>query len=339
MKIDSKISLNGSIITSVPLKNRPRIPTPDVSKEGAEKENRFNLTPTITTTHPSFNITGHQSNGPSTVASGVTLMAQQLPTSTVYTGMNGNDVPVLGTLFLSPINELDSGSVHNTLQAGSPTTNALANAVLPATLQANTDWRGNNFMLLTFLSMHFLMLTYLSTAITNSPSLTRISLSNGTTGSTTNIPVSVSMVFPTSIVPTSNASDDRMSTTTVQPQDILSVAIASVPVTIPAYQTHPPSSASPDSDMSNNESNVVITEVSDRDSPEEDDIVDVKTLPMNRRNSISKSLTKEFLSRKVSDGTHSIDSPNLPKRNQPITSSAPITLTKSKADEKNEVYV
>lgn len=148
MNIDSKISLNGSIITSVPLKNRPRIPTPDVSKEGLEKENRFNLTPvtTITTTHPSFTLASPHSNGPSTVASGVTLMAQQLSTPTVYTGMNSSDVSLVGTLLLSPINELDSGSVHNTLQAGSPTTNALANTVLPATLQANTDWRGESFL-------------------------------------------------------------------------------------------------------------------------------------------------------------------------------------------------
>lgn len=149
--IDSKISLNGSIITSsIPLKNRPRIPTPDVTKEGLEKENRFNLTPvtTIATTTPAtFSLGGHHTNGPNSVASGVALMAQQLPT---YSGMNTNDVSVLSTTFyLTPIKESDSGSVHNTLQAGSPTTNALANAVLPAALQANTDWNtGNSFLYL-----------------------------------------------------------------------------------------------------------------------------------------------------------------------------------------------
>lgn len=141
------------------MKNRPRIPTPDVSKEGLEKD-RFNLTPvTITTTHPSLSYAGHQANGSSSVASGVTLMAQQLQTS-VYTGMNSNDVPMVGTLLLSPISELDSGSVHNTLQAGSPTTNALANAVLPATLQTSTDWRSNSFFfsltIRVFLIMHLI---------------------------------------------------------------------------------------------------------------------------------------------------------------------------------------
>lgn len=147
------------------------------------------------------------------------------------------------------------------------------------------------------------------------------------------------MVFPSTIVTsTNNTMDDRLSTSTSQAQDIVSVAIATLPISIP-YQTHPTSSVPQDSDMSNDESNVVITEVTDRDSPEQNDIVDVQTLPMNRRNSMTSSLTKEFLSRKVSDGTHSIDSPNLPKRNQPITSSAPITLTKAKTEEKNEVYV
>lgn len=41
-----------------------------------------------------------------------------------------NEVPVLGALVLSPIQELDSGSVNNTLHAGQPGTTALAQAVL-----------------------------------------------------------------------------------------------------------------------------------------------------------------------------------------------------------------
>lgn len=132
-------------MSSAPLKNRPRIPTPDVSKDLSEKENRFNLTPVsaMGMTNPAGNSSTQQltTNMQTPVASGVTLMAQQLPTSTVYTTMNGNDMSVVGTLLLSPIKELDSGSVHNTLQAGSPTTNALANSILPGQLQANTDWR------------------------------------------------------------------------------------------------------------------------------------------------------------------------------------------------------
>lgn len=41
-----------------------------------------------------------------------------------------NEVPVLGALVLSPIQELDGGSVNNTLHAGQPGTTALAQAVL-----------------------------------------------------------------------------------------------------------------------------------------------------------------------------------------------------------------
>lgn len=48
-----------------------------------------------------------------------------------------NDVPVVGTLLLTPIKEMDSGSVNNTLQVGHPTTAALAKAVLPSSIQAN----------------------------------------------------------------------------------------------------------------------------------------------------------------------------------------------------------
>lgn len=45
-----------------------------------------------------------------------------------------NEVPVLGALVLSPIQELDSGSVNNTLHAGQPGTTALAQAVLSPAL-------------------------------------------------------------------------------------------------------------------------------------------------------------------------------------------------------------
>lgn len=47
-----------------------------------------------------------------------------------------NDVPVVGTLLLTPIKEMDSGSVNNTLQVGHPATAALAKAVLPSSIQA-----------------------------------------------------------------------------------------------------------------------------------------------------------------------------------------------------------
>ncbi|XP_049886213.1 bestrophin-4 isoform X3 [Pectinophora gossypiella] len=88
---------NGSAIP-ITLRNRPRIPTPDVTKEVMDRENRLAM--------------GMQNMG--------VIMAQGYQ----------NEVPVLGALVLSPIQELDSGSVNNTLHAGQPGTTALAQAVL-----------------------------------------------------------------------------------------------------------------------------------------------------------------------------------------------------------------
>ncbi|XP_050683741.1 bestrophin-4 isoform X2 [Leptidea sinapis] len=93
---------NGSAIPTT-LRNRPRIPTPDVTKEVMDRENRFSM--------------GMQNMG--------VIMAHQ--------GYQ-NEVPVLGALVLSPIQELDSGSVNNTLHAGQPGTTALAQAVLSPNL-------------------------------------------------------------------------------------------------------------------------------------------------------------------------------------------------------------
>ncbi|XP_011185094.1 bestrophin homolog 1 isoform X5 [Zeugodacus cucurbitae] len=67
------------------------------------------------------------------------IMAPQLSTQTSmypYTSTTNNqDGPVLGTLLLSPIKEMDSSSSNNTLIPGHPTTTALAQAVLPANLK------------------------------------------------------------------------------------------------------------------------------------------------------------------------------------------------------------
>lgn len=87
----------------ITLRNRPRIPTPDVTKEVIDRENRLAM--------------GMQNMG--------VIMAHQ--------GYQ-NEVPVLGALVLSPIQELDSGSVNNTLHAGQPGTTALAQAVLSPAL-------------------------------------------------------------------------------------------------------------------------------------------------------------------------------------------------------------
>lgn len=126
------MSLNGAIISSAhQLKNRPRIPTPDVAKDGNDKENRFNLTP-VSLSVTSAGTSGHPTSTTTNITSGVALLPHSLASS--------SDQAVHGTIFLTPIKEQDSGSVHNTLQAGSPTTAALANAILPQ-LQANTDWQ------------------------------------------------------------------------------------------------------------------------------------------------------------------------------------------------------
>lgn len=86
--------LNGS---AVPLnvRNRPRIPTPDREQIATTLSNNNSV--------------------------GVALMAHHSLQS---------EVPVLGALVLSPIQELDGGSVNNTLSPGSPGTAALAQAVL-----------------------------------------------------------------------------------------------------------------------------------------------------------------------------------------------------------------
>lgn len=96
---------NGSAIP-ITLRNRPRIPTPDVTKEVMDRENRIAM--------------GMQNMG--------VIMAHQ--------GYQ-NEVPVLGALVLSPIQELDSRSVNNTLHAGQPGTTALAQAVLSPALTSS----------------------------------------------------------------------------------------------------------------------------------------------------------------------------------------------------------
>lgn len=129
----SKGNLNGAVGSSSQAKNRPRIPTPDVTKEGMEKENRFNLSPV---TSP---LATSSAMPTSNVAAGIALAARKLATEpSVYPTILGEDMQPLATLQLSPIKELDSGSVNNTLQAGSPTTIELAKAILPNSLHSTT---------------------------------------------------------------------------------------------------------------------------------------------------------------------------------------------------------
>lgn len=113
--------LNGA--STVPVRNRPRIPTPDVTKEvmDREQQSRFTTTPALMPTNH------HQTN--QGITSGVTLMPQHLQ-SNYPGGYPTGDVPVVQVV-LSPIQELDgSGSVNNTLHPGQPGTAALAQAVL-----------------------------------------------------------------------------------------------------------------------------------------------------------------------------------------------------------------
>lgn len=123
------------VLSSAPQKNRPRIPTPEVAKDGNEKDNRFNLTP-VTLSVTSAGTSGHPTSTTTNISSGLALLPQTLTSS------YSSELPVVGTLLLSPIKEQDSGSVHNTLQAGSPQTAALANAILPQLQGA--DWRTGN---------------------------------------------------------------------------------------------------------------------------------------------------------------------------------------------------
>lgn len=100
---------------------------------------------------------------------------------------------------------------------------------------------------------------------------------------------------------------------------------------IPNLNTHPLSSGP------------IITEVPNDRNDSASDFTDVDSdVPrtVHRTNSVlSNKVTR--LTRQMSFGSKSNDSPSLPKRNQPITSSAPSTLTKKslEEDEKKEIYV
>ncbi|GLV33970.1 Bestrophin 2 [Carabus blaptoides fortunei] len=103
---------NGAPSSGINVRNRPRIPTPDVTKEVVDREHR--LVGNINQINP------------------VTLIGHQLNSG--YAGYTGTDMPVVQVV-LSPIQELDgSGSHNNTLHAGQPGTAALAQAVLSPAL-------------------------------------------------------------------------------------------------------------------------------------------------------------------------------------------------------------
>lgn len=144
--------------------------------------------------------------------------------------------------------------------------------------------------------------------MTNSPSLARIVHPNDTPTSTTNI---VSLL---TVIPSGHTHHDRFSAPP-----------------LPNFDTHP-SSIGP-----------TITEISDdKESGDELESLDndLEMRPsVNRNSSVLSDKTR--ISRQFSFGSKSTDSPSLPKRNQPITSSAPSTLNKKnlEEDDKKEVYV
>nr|CAI5860298.1 unnamed protein product [Callosobruchus analis] len=107
----SSSKFNGA--STMPVKSRPRIPTPDVTKEVVDRENR---------------LAASVAHVQSQISAGLTLMPHQLAAG--YGSYPAGDVPVVQVV-LSPIQELDgSSSVNNTLHAGQPGTAALAQAVL-----------------------------------------------------------------------------------------------------------------------------------------------------------------------------------------------------------------
>lgn len=98
---------------------------------------------------------------------------------------------------------------------------------------------------------------------------------------------------------------------------------------IPNLHTHPLSPTGP-----------IITEIDDRDAEPDftQNGIDTRA-KMTRNNSLTNRMSR--FARQLSLNSKNNDSPSLPKRNQPNTSSAPSTLTKKnlEPDDKKEVYV
>lgn len=104
------------------VKSRPRIPTPDVTKEVLSLSNHHSIPP-----HPHYPTTYH------THHSSIPSTTQQLsPLTLIGSGHGSGEMGPLVQVVLSPIQELDSvsGSVNNTLHSGQPGTAALAQAIL-----------------------------------------------------------------------------------------------------------------------------------------------------------------------------------------------------------------
>lgn len=204
--IDSKLNVNGAL--SAPQKNRPRIPTPDVSND---KENRFNLIPQpVANQHSILNI-----------AESVALATRKLATEpSVYPATTNDDALPIATLQLSPINEMDSGSVNNTLNTNSPTTAELARSVVLPTVTSSGGFA----------------------EITNTPSMMRVTLfpkvTNGATPShevsvsIQTVPINSSLSTPSNVVITeipSESADDEVDAIKGRPLSRQSSSLSAAP--------------------------------------------------------------------------------------------------------------
>lgn len=154
---------HGGSTTAMTVRNRPRIPTPDVTKEVLDREHRISSIGSLTTT----------AGGAINPAA---IMAHHL--NSAYQG----DLPLV-EVFLSPIQEGDGSSSHNnTLHAGQPGTAALAKAVLSPSL-SSAGIITANLSPATVSQLNSLGLA-VTTSSNNSPMLTRNGASLSSTPTT-----------------------------------------------------------------------------------------------------------------------------------------------------------
>ncbi|XP_055608606.1 bestrophin-2 [Uranotaenia lowii] len=245
VKQSSKLSLNGSVISNVPPKARPRIPTPDVSKDGK--------------VHPLAGATVNSAQLERTpnIASGVALMATQLANSpSIYpttTTLGNSDLPVVGTLLLAPIKELDSNSVTNTLHAGQSATVALAKSIMPKSSVSSYGKDGTT--------------TGLELALSNTSSLSR-------SGAVLVLPASSAAATDST---DSNGSIASGKTGSVAP-DAIPISLTSIPLT---FTVTPVTSTTTAHDV--NTTGTIITELP------YDENAEVSTVTLNNEKRISGS--------------------------------------------------
>ncbi|KAH8301982.1 hypothetical protein KR044_001477 [Drosophila immigrans] len=141
--IKQNSKLNGLSINVA--KTRPRIPTPEVTKDGSTNtaSSAVIMAPQQLSTqstsgmYPSYHSTTSTTAGQSGNGNG-------------HNSLHQDSGQVLGTLLLSPIKEMDSSSSNNTLIPGHPATAALAQAVMPTRLKDGFTATSNNITTLSF---------------------------------------------------------------------------------------------------------------------------------------------------------------------------------------------